>query len=365
MPLNGRERQKKYKLRLRQLNRRSVTVDISHESYTRLLHEKEQTGKTFSEIMDMALANLIQPAFGNTITTGQKETSAYESEEKFKTIFENANDVIIYVNMEGIIIDINKRLEEVFGYKRKEVIGKSIAEFNILCSRDAQSSIKSLESLASEMPPPMQLNALSIQEFETYHKDGTPIFIEVNPRLVQKNRKKIGVLNILRDVTQRKQAEKELRELHEDLENKVKERTESLKEANTTLRVLLKKMDADKIELEEKILLNIKELIAPTIDRLTTSGLNEIQKAHVNLLESNLRDIISPLTQKLTSRHLNLTHQEVQVASLIKHGKTTKEIANTLNLSSRTIDFHRAKIRKKIGINNKKIGLRAALLSFQ
>jgi PAS domain S-box-containing protein len=365
MALNGKERQKKYKTRLKELNKRSVTVDISNEAYTCLLSEKKQTGKNFSVIMDSAVANLIRPDFGNTITTGQKETAADESEEKFKTIFENANDVIIYVNMEGIIIDINKRLEEVFGYKRKEVIGKSIAEFKILCSRDVQSSIKSLENLASEIPPQMQLNVLSIQEFEAYHKDGTPIFIEVNPRLVQKNGKKIGVLTIIRDVTQRKHVEKELRELHGDLENKVKERTESLEDANTTLRVLLKKMDADKIELEEKILLNIRELIIPTIERLHHSRLNEIQKAHVDLLESDLRDIISPLTQKLTSRHLNLTHQEMQVANLIKHGKTTKEIANTLNLSSRTIDFHRSKIRKKIGINNKKISLRSSLLSFQ
>jgi DNA-binding CsgD family transcriptional regulator len=55
----------------------------------------------------------------------------------------------------------------------------------------------------------------------------------------------------------------------------------------------------------------------------------------------------------------------MQVANLVKHGKTTKEIAEYLNLSSKTIDSHRKNIRRKMGIRSKKSNLRSYLLSLQ
>ena len=161
------------------------------------------------------------------------------------------------------------------------------------------------------------------------------------------------------EIAERKRIENELKERGKELE----EKTRNLEEVNTALRVLLKRREEDKDELEEKVLFNMRELVAPCLEKLKKSRLDDKQKQYTNILESNLNDITSPFSQRLSSRYLKLTPTEIQVANLIKHGKTTKEIAEFLSLSSQTIEFHRKNIREKIGIKNKKANLRTRLLS--
>ncbi|WP_331520890.1 helix-turn-helix transcriptional regulator [Desulfobacula sp.] len=145
----------------------------------------------------------------------------------------------------------------------------------------------------------------------------------------------------------------------QELENK----TKSLEEANTALRVLLKKREEDKNILEERMLLNVRELVIPYIERMREAQLNQRQKGCLDIMESTLSDIVSPFLHKLSLEFLNLTPSEIQVANLVKFGKTTKEIAQILNLSGKTIEFYRKSIRKKIGITNKNINLRTFLSS--
>jgi DNA-binding CsgD family transcriptional regulator len=131
------------------------------------------------------------------------------------------------------------------------------------------------------------------------------------------------------------------------------------------LKVLLKRREKDKSGLEENVLLNVRELVMNYIEKLKKSGLDHRQATWVTIMESNLNDIVSPFVHRLSSKYLKLTPMEIQVADLVKQGKTTKEIAELLNLSKGTIDTHRDNIRKKIGIKNKKINLRTQLMSFE
>jgi DNA-binding CsgD family transcriptional regulator len=154
-----------------------------------------------------------------------------------------------------------------------------------------------------------------------------------------------------------------LQKIYNELEEKVTERTASLKNANTALTLMLKKEQELKTELEDKILANLKELVLPYMEKLKITRLDSRQNDYLGMMELNLNKIVSPFLRKLSSRFLGLTPTEVQVADLIRHGKTTKDIAELLNLSIRTIEFHRANIRKKIGIRNQKTNLRSYLLS--
>jgi DNA-binding CsgD family transcriptional regulator len=145
----------------------------------------------------------------------------------------------------------------------------------------------------------------------------------------------------------------------------LKDKAMSLEEANVALKVLLKQREADKNELEEKVLLNINQLIFPYLEKLKKRKSDAKAKVYLDILESNLNEIVSPLVRNLGSKFLRLSHMELEVSNLVQQGKTAKEIAAIMNLAQSTIDFHRNNIRAKLGLKNKKIGLRTFLTSLK
>jgi len=170
-----------------------------------------------------------------------------------------------------------------------------------------------------------------------------------------------GILGFNVDITERKEAEEALQEREKELQIEAR----NLEEANVALKVLLKRRDEDKAELEDKVLLNIKGLVTPYLEKLKMSGLDNSQKAYVTILESSLNQITSSFLHRLSFSFSNFTPTEIQVANLLKQGKTNKEIGELLNSSSRTIAFHRDNIRKKLGLKNKKSNLKSYLLSLK
>ena len=107
------------------------------------------------------------------------------------------------------------------------------------------------------------------------------------------------------------------------MENK----THELKKINAALNVLLKYRELNKKELEEKVLSIVKELILPYIKKLQKSQLKGNQTNYLSIIESNLYEIVAPFLRRLSSKYSDLTPSEIQVADLVKEGKTTKEIA--------------------------------------
>ena len=87
------------------------------------------------------------------------------------------------------------------------------------------------------------------------------------------------------------------------------------------------------------------------------------QAAYISALEYALKNIVSPFAKRLASKTWNFTSREIQVSNLIWDGKSTKEIADILNLSIRAVEFHRDNIRKKLGLNKTNTNLRSHLLS--
>jgi DNA-binding CsgD family transcriptional regulator len=155
--------------------------------------------------------------------------------------------------------------------------------------------------------------------------------------------------------------EEDLRRSHEDLERKVRERTESLAEINAALRVLLNKRDEDKKALEDSMLQNVNGLIMPYLEKLKACRLDVRQKIYVDIMEKNFNDLIAPFLK--SEFNLLFTPMEIQVANLVRQGKSTKEISAILSICEKTVSFHRDKIRNKIGLKKSKVSLRSHFAS--
>jgi len=161
------------------------------------------------------------------------------------------------------------------------------------------------------------------------------------------------------DITTLKMAEESLKKREQELELK----KQRLEETNIALKVLLKQRETDKVDLEKKFLINIKQMVLPYLDKLKKSRLEPKEKTFVEIIDAHLNDIISPFLQRLAIANIFLTPQEMQIATLIRDGKSSKEIADLLNVSQTTIHFHRKNLRIKFELTNKRTNLRSYLLS--
>ena len=180
--------------------------------------------------------------------------------------------------------------------------------------------------------------------------------------LVEKRTLELSGINehLRKEMKERIDIEKQLKKRDRELEKK----SRYLEEANTALRVLLKQREKDKRELEESVLTNVEKSLLPYLEKLKKARSSTDQNTYLDILESSMNSIISPFYRNITLKQFNLTPKEIEIATLVKEGKSTKEIAELLILSPRTIDLHRLNIRQKLGLKSKRINLRSTLLSY-
>ncbi|SDP72400.1 PAS and helix-turn-helix domain-containing protein [Desulforhopalus singaporensis] len=157
----------------------------------------------------------------------------------------------------------------------------------------------------------------------------------------------------------------EIQEKLERKEGELRHERERLEETNVALRVLLRQREQDKTKIEETIYDNVHRLVLPYLEQLVQGRLSDKQRTLTEVIDANLRDIISPFLRSLSSLNMLLTPQEIEVAHFVRSGRTSKEIAEVLGISTSGVDFHRKKLRQKLGLTNSAKNLRSYLLSLE
>jgi len=269
-----------------------------------------------------------------------------DNEEKYRQLFDNAPAGIYQIDYQtGRFLNVNDVFCKYSGLNREELT--SFTAFNFLTEESKKLFYARLEQIHQGIKVPEAV------EYEALNIKGELLYLQLHTRFIHDSEGHVvGADVVIHDITERKQAEDELKSFAEDLE-----------EANITLRVLMNQRDEDKQEIEEKLQTNMRDLVMPYLRKLKRLNIDGRSKNYLDILESNLNEVLSPFMKNLQSSFNHLTPQEMQIISLIKKGKKTKEIAEMLNASTKTIATHRNNLRKKLNLRNSKINLRSYLLS--
>ncbi|RPI17820.1 MAG: PAS domain S-box protein [Ignavibacteriae bacterium] len=158
--------------------------------------------------------------FGTIIDISERkryELMLKENEAKFRSIFENANDIITYVDKYGKILEVNKKIEQILGYKREDLVGKNFFTLNLLPGKVFSQITKrfkeiTLKSVGIHDPESKGFNSI---EIEVKRKDRSIAIIEANTTIIREENKIQGFLSIIRDVTEKKAYFKALLESEE------------------------------------------------------------------------------------------------------------------------------------------------------
>ena len=274
-----------------------------------------------------------------------QRTKALISQVRFQQNLIDSIPVPVYFKDTDLnYLGCNRAFEETLGFTKEHIVGKTVHDIlpeklaRVHHQKDLQllqaGEIKYYE--VSSAYPSGKKHDLLVFKALFHNKDGS---VE-------------GLIGTNLDISERKQAQLQL-ELHaEELEN-----------ANTALRVLLKQVNENKTDMESKVLDNFARLVNPYLDTLEANLANTPQQEYIKVIQENIKKITSAFSQKLSSSYIGLSPREIQVADLVRHGRTNKESAGVLNVSINAVEFHRNNLRRKLGLQNKKVNLRTYLLS--
>lgn len=141
------------------------------------------------------------------------------------------------------------------------------------------------------------------------------------------------------------------------------EKTASLEKANGALKLLLDQREIEKMAIEQTMVANLKRFVFPYLDEMEKLSLENGALAYLDIIRTNIEQLICPLSKGLSGAYRDLTPTEVKIAGLIRQGKSTKDIAAILITSPSTVEKHRNSIRRKLGLLHQKTNLQTYLNS--
>jgi len=271
---------------------------------------------------------------------------------------------IIVTDAHKIILSVNQAFSRITGYYAKEVVGRN--------PRFLRSGVHG-DDFYKSLWAAVTRDGYWQGEIWDKRKNGEtfPASATISA-VVDDYRNTTHYVASLRDITVQKQAEKVLLNARQRLETQAATSQDELTrikeeaaEINTALNVLLKHREIDKSDAQNALSHEIGSTVLPFLEKLKKSSSDRRQTRLIETLENNLQAMVKAYgnTNNLSAAYRQLTPTEVQVASMVRQGLSTKLIASTLNLATGTVHIHRKHIRRKLGLGSKAINLYSYLIA--
>ncbi len=256
-------------------------------------------------------------------------------EKRYESLLSSLTEGVLMLNSSHKIDYANNAAAKMLGYTLEELLGRSLdglmSTHNYAVFHASAIELKSRASIKYDL------------EFQG--RDVPPFYASVSMSPMSTGAENdIGVMLSFSDISARKTMELESESVRRELEQK----TVALEQKTIDLRYILEEIAAEKKKIKDNVVGNVENVLLPLLKKVRA---RDSSYRYLAALEDNLNNITSSYGRKAAAK---LTSREIEICSLIKQGHGTKEIAEVLHVSKRTIDFHRDNIRKKLKIPNRK-----------
>ena len=276
----------------------------------------------------------------------QKSVELAASEKRYRTVADFTYNWEYWVAPTGDMLYVSPSCERITGYSPVEFVENPWMLQEII-------HIEDRAVFQRQHDGPHSTEDFCQFDFRILRRDGEQCWIGHSCRPVfDSEGNYLGRRGSNRDITYQKEVEIDL----------LRQKT-SLEKANEALKLLLDQRETEKKSVEQTMVNNLKRFVFPYLDDLQRHNIGNEAMTYVNIIRTNIEQLISPVSKSLSGAYLDLTPTEIKVADLIRQGKSSKSIAVMLNTSISTVEKHRNKIRKKLGILKKKVNLQTFLNS--
>jgi len=252
----------------------------THNETIGLLQLNDHRKGMFSYEM-ITLFEKIGASIGIGLMRKRAENALKKSNETAQALLNASTEPMLMIDLDGTILALNSVVAEILGKSQNELVGMCCYDFF------PPELKKSRKARVNEV-----VRAKKAVRFEDSRKGR--IFDHNLYPLFNEDGKVDRVAIFIHNITERRKAELRLKKNAQLLEIK----NQNLKELNAALKVLLEKQQDGSKELEENILLNFKQLIMPYLTKLKNNHLNSHRATYLDIIESHLKEIISPFAKK-------------------------------------------------------------------
>ncbi len=304
--------------------------------------------------MEAVLQNLVDDVDIRGIVMNYRDiTERHETEERVRLLeeryekaFRNSPDSITITDVDtGRIIEVNDGFERITGYRRAEIIGKTTLELGIWKDPEVRRHLKEVvarDGRARDMFIEIVVRGGDVRSClvstEVVELDGRRCFLAVT-----------------RDITDRVIADEKLRQTTEQLRVEHQE----LLRKNIALNEVLEHIDDEKEQYRHEICTNIENLLRPTLRKLQQDG--RLSRRDADILVHGLDEVTGKHIDNYKKNVDKLTPREMDILDMIRAGRSSKQIADALGLSSQTVHKHRQSIRRKLQLDHREINLASYL----
>ena len=269
--------------------------------------------------------------------TQEREASQAErrAAELYHTLFAQAVNPAYHIAEDGRYLDANRAGLEFLAVSKSQLLREDVVT---RWGREAPAALRAALSSSTSVAT-LDLEIVVAGAFKA-------LAVTLLPSVVQGERTCFALGT---DVTEHTR----LRRALEASEQSLRVQAAALEDANTALRVILDQRNRDRTELEQTIVSNAETLIVPPLERLRNRLGAAPEAIYADAAIQNLRQLVHPFARALDAMagaEARLTVRELEIANLIRAGKTSSAIAEAMFISPATVAFHRRNLRRKLGL---------------